>query len=183
MQTSSDKIIQVSQLPIEKQIEKERVHDILLLLQHLVEREEVTVRIILDCLYDIGSVNLINNKFRARSLSGMLKWVTRLSRPAFRVVALRWFKRNCPQLITNWLYDQVKFAPKQSPAALEIEVESQRVLENNTIELKRLRSQVRLLTGMLIATITLFGGTVIWFGYTSQAGLESPILSIFDKFP
>jgi hypothetical protein len=32
-----------------------------------------------------------------------------LSKPVFRLFALRWFKKNCPHLITRWLFNQVRF--------------------------------------------------------------------------
>ena len=93
----------------QERISIEKMQDVLLLLDGLTQREEATVTKILDCLYDVGSLNLINNKFRSRSLKGMMKVMAKLSKPAFRIVALRWFKKNCPKLITDWLYDQVSF--------------------------------------------------------------------------
>ncbi len=99
----------VPQISQEKQREKERMRDVLLLLESLVEREEATVKIILDCLYDVGSVNLINKKFRSRPLNGLMKSISRTSKPIFKIFALRWFKKNCPQLIANWLHTKVRF--------------------------------------------------------------------------
>jgi len=93
----------------EERMEEERMQDVLLMLEHLVEREDATVKIILDCLYDVGSINLINNKFNSRSLNGIMKYIAKMSKPVFRVVALRWFKKNCPKLIADWLHSQVKF--------------------------------------------------------------------------
>ncbi|ACK68997.1 conserved hypothetical protein [Gloeothece citriformis PCC 7424] len=92
-----------------KRLERQRMDDVLLLLSNLVEREEATVKLILDCLYDVGSVNLIDKKFRKRPVNSLLKSIARLSKPAFKVVAFYWFKKNCPQLITDWLYKKVKF--------------------------------------------------------------------------
>ncbi|PSF34234.1 hypothetical protein C7H19_19080 [Aphanothece hegewaldii CCALA 016] len=99
----------VSAITEEERLKQERMKDVLLLLEQLVEREEVTVKKILDCLYDVGSINLINKKFSTRPLNRMMKWIAKLTRPAFRVVALYWFKKNCPQLITDWLGTKVKF--------------------------------------------------------------------------
>ncbi|MBR8828370.1 MAG: hypothetical protein DSM107014_10815 [Gomphosphaeria aponina SAG 52.96 = DSM 107014] len=93
----------------DERMEQERMHDVLLMLQHLVEREDATVKIILDCLYDVGSVNLINDKFRSPSLNGIMKSIAKMSKPVFRMVALRWFKKNCPQLIADWLHSKVSF--------------------------------------------------------------------------
>lgn len=93
----------------EERMEQERMQDVLLLLGHLAEREEATVKIILDCLYDVGSANLINQKFRYRPLNRLMKSIAGMSKPVFRVFALRWFKRNCPKLITDWLHSKVTF--------------------------------------------------------------------------
>ncbi|MDR9403112.1 MAG: hypothetical protein RI580_06705 [Halothece sp. Uz-M2-17] len=93
----------------EERIKEERMHDVLLLLGNLVEREEATVKIILDCLYDVGSINIINKKVGFRPMNRFLKAIARLSKPAFRAVAWRWFKGNCPQLITEWLRTKVTF--------------------------------------------------------------------------
>ncbi|AFZ42747.1 hypothetical protein PCC7418_0518 [Halothece sp. PCC 7418] len=93
----------------EERVKEERMHDVLLLLGNLVEREEATVKIILDCLYDVGSINIINKKVGFRPMNRFLKAIARLSKPAFRAVAWRWFKGNCPQLITEWLRTKVTF--------------------------------------------------------------------------
>ncbi|MEG3438372.1 hypothetical protein V0288_14675 [Pannus brasiliensis CCIBt3594] len=93
----------------EQRAEQERLDNILLLLQNLFEREEATAKLILDSLYDIGSVNLINSKVPTRPLKSLSKAIARSSKPVFRVFALRWFKKNCPRLITDWLYSLVRF--------------------------------------------------------------------------
>lgn len=100
-----DLIPQVSEA---ERIERERGHDVRLLLENLFEREEVTVKLILDCLYDVGAAKLINRKFAAQPLNRLMKWIARLSKPAFKALALRWFKRNVPQLLTDWLLSRVK---------------------------------------------------------------------------
>lgn len=101
--------LQLEQRLEEERIKEERMHDVLLLLDHLVQREETTVKIILDRLYDVGSINLINQKVGFRPMNRLLKMIARLSKPAFRAVAWRWFKGNCPQLITDWLRTKVSF--------------------------------------------------------------------------
>lgn len=93
----------------EQIIEEDRIQDVLLLLQHLAEREEATVKMILDCLYDIGSVNLINKKITYRPANRILKYIANMSKPAFKVIGVIWFKKNCPKLIANWLHEQVMF--------------------------------------------------------------------------
>ncbi|MGK7872756.1 MAG: hypothetical protein AB4426_05420 [Xenococcaceae cyanobacterium] len=156
--TSQKKLVKVPKLLEKERIEEERIHDVLLLLEHLAQREEVTVKLILDCLYDVGSVNLIDNKlnkFRFRPLNRMMKSIASLSKPAFRVFAMYWFQKNCPQLITNWLHEQVSFKDLEEPApeVVKIEQDSLSEIENPSREIKSLRSQVRLLTGILVMAI------------------------------
>lgn len=112
MLTVPEKSVEVSKVLEEKRVEEERMQDVLLLLQNLFRREETTVKMILDCLYDVGSVNLINNRFPDHRLNGIMKSIAKLSKPGFRIVGLWWFNRNCPQLITNWLRSQVTLLGK-----------------------------------------------------------------------
>ena len=159
--------MKVPTLSEKERMEEERMHDVLLLLKHLLEREEVTAKLILDCLYDVGSVNLIDKKFRFRPLNRTLKPIARMSKPVFRVFALHWFKKNCPQLITDWLHSQVSFnnLEDQSSEKLVSEV-SEIPAEERSREIKLLRSQVRMLTGILLAAIAVFGGSFIWLFYS-----------------
>jgi hypothetical protein len=149
----------------EKVIEAERMHDVLLLLQNLINSEEATVKLILDCLYDVGSVNLINQKLRLKPVNRVMKLIARMSKPVFRVLALNWFKKNCPQLITNWLQTQVTFrSPQNSAQEVPIEVAELQPYpipqrENLSQEVKNLRSQVRLLAGISIIAIAALGIT------------------------
>ncbi|MEL7072345.1 MAG: hypothetical protein AAGN15_27415 [Cyanobacteria bacterium J06581_3] len=96
----------------EQQIEDDRMRDVELLLESLFLREEVTLRLVLDCLYDVGSVNLVNRKVRSRPLNKLMKAIARLSKPAFRPFMIRWTRKNCPHLIADWLHSQVRFGPK-----------------------------------------------------------------------
>jgi hypothetical protein len=100
---------QSSSLLKEDRMEEERMRDISLLLTCLVQREEASVKLILDCLYDIGSKNIINKKVRYPLFNKFMKAIARMSKPAFKYYALRWFKKNCPTLIADWLHSQVKF--------------------------------------------------------------------------
>lgn len=101
------------------QFEQEKMTDVSFLLETLFIREESTVKQIIDCLYDIGSLNLIDQRVRRRPLNRIAKWAARFSKPVFRIIALRWFKRNCPRLITNWLYTQVRFEPQKVAQVIE----------------------------------------------------------------
>lgn len=93
----------------EMDFEQKRMQDVLLLLENMTLREEATIKLILDCLYDVGSINYLNRKVPQPSLNRLMRYIARFSKPVFRVVAWRWFTKNCPQLITNWLYRKVSF--------------------------------------------------------------------------
>ncbi|MEM9908583.1 MAG: hypothetical protein AAF921_26595 [Cyanobacteria bacterium P01_D01_bin.44] len=93
----------------EKQIEEERMQDVQLLLENLFQREEATLKIIVNCLYDVGSTNLINQRFRCRPLNRLMKWIARFTKPGFHFFALRWSKKNAPKMIADWLHSQVSF--------------------------------------------------------------------------
>ncbi|MEO1561538.1 MAG: hypothetical protein AAFS12_18630, partial [Cyanobacteria bacterium J06632_19] len=164
-----------------KKIEEQKMHDVLLLLENLSCREEASIKLIIDCLYDVGYVNLINQKFRSRTLNRSLKLIARVSKPAFKVIAWKWYKSNCPQLIVNWLRKQVAFKPTTTvKQAAEIEAELQPKteapihptsviqLESQNREVKYLRSQVRMLATILVAVTAVFGGTVLWLGYSLE---------------
>ncbi|KPQ37122.1 MAG: hypothetical protein HLUCCA11_04155 [Phormidesmis priestleyi Ana] len=97
----------------EQQKEEERIRDIEMLLESLFLREEVTFKLIADCLYDVGSVNLVNQKVHSRPLNWLLKAIARRSKPIFRFFMLRWGRKNAPQLIATWLHSQVVFEPSQ----------------------------------------------------------------------
>ncbi|WP_414530792.1 hypothetical protein [Nodularia chucula] len=162
---------------VEKQKEKERIHDVFLLLQNMVSREESTVKLVLDSLYDVGSINLINQKFRSRTLNKSLKLISRTSKPVFSIFAWRWFKKNGSELITNWLESKVTFPNTDSePTQAELVVEDYPHNQLNSVtnpqyqlqEVKHLRSQVMLLTTMLAGVVTVFGGSFIWLGYSLE---------------
>jgi hypothetical protein len=155
----------------EERLQAERMRDVLLLLDNMLRREDVTIKAILSCLYDVGSANLINQKFRSRSLNGSMKRISTMSKPAFRFFAMRWIKKNCPELITKWLYSKVAFQPPiKAVKELEAEVLDVKAVlldaETRRQEVKLLRSQVKLLTGLLIGAITILGGSTIWLGYS-----------------
>jgi hypothetical protein len=99
----------VSAVSEEEQLKQQRMQEVLLLIDSLFQREETTFKIIIDCLYDVGSVNLINKKFRRRNLNFIMKAIARFSKPIFKVYALYWVKKNSPKLITNWLASKIKF--------------------------------------------------------------------------
>jgi hypothetical protein len=166
-----DKSAQVAQSSLESQ----RMQDVHLLLEHLFDREEATVKMVLGCLYDVGSANLLDKKLRP--IKGAIAPVVRLSKPAFRFFAVLWFKKNCPKLITDWLFTLVEFNntdPAITPTALE---RSELIAQVETYghEIEALHAQVKWLKGVAIALVATLGGTAIWLGYTFTAPSSPPI--------
>jgi hypothetical protein len=98
---------QLAKTPEEMRREQERMRDVMVLLQNLTLQEETTIKLIIDCLYDVGSVNILNAKVVWKPANRLVKLVARTSKPVFRAIAWRWFKGNCPALITNWLASKV----------------------------------------------------------------------------
>lgn len=162
----------------EQQIEAERMQDVLLLLQNLTDSQEATLKLIIDCVYDVASINLINQKFRSVPLKRLTKLVARMSKPAFKVFAWYWFKKNCPQLIVNWLRTQIAFTNSGNlPKKVAVEVlenqtylpaHSPLPLENQSQEIYHLRSQVRLLAGISIIALSTLGFTFTSLYLNSQ---------------
>ncbi|MFL9451346.1 MULTISPECIES: hypothetical protein [Nostocales] len=165
---SSSKLVKIPQQLAEEQMQQERMHDVLLLLNHLAKNEEATVKLILDALYDVASVNLINKKLQNRSLNAVAKSIARMSKPVFKIFALRWFQKNCPQLIADWLYLQATFTvvqpqPVPTPILPEAQLDSLSRIDNTSQdEIRRLRSEVRCLAGISLGALVALGTTVIW---------------------
>lgn len=88
---------------------QQRMRDVTLILENLFRREEATVKLVLECLYDVGSADLINKKVRFRPLNRLAKTIASMSKPAFLVFGFRWFRTNCPELIADWLESKVTF--------------------------------------------------------------------------
>lgn len=159
------------------QAEMERVEEVMRRLETLFQREEATAKFILDCLYDVGSVRLIDQRVPIQSLRWPLKSIARLSKPVFRVFALRWFKRNCPWLITRWLFNLLRF---DGPLLIEIDENPAQVidvapqfevlpphieaplLERQAAEINALRDKVSWLTAAVVVLLVLGGMT--WLG-------------------
>lgn len=178
----------------EAYLQAEQMRQVRILLNLMFSHEETTVKLILGHLYDVGSVNLINQKFRRRSLNRLMRMVAGMSKPIFKVFALRWFKKNCPQLITNWLESQVSFAvleaeQNQEPIALAaVETVAIAELETRNQQIQQLHRQVRWLTGILVVTTVTLGSAVGWLSYkprltAAQVQLlqPSPIEEVRDR--
>ena len=91
------------------------MQDVVLLVEGLLRQEEATLGMIVECLYDIGSVRLIDKKLQSRPLNTLSKSIAGFSKPVVRMVALRWLKKNCPELLANWLYSKVQFNEEPPP--------------------------------------------------------------------
>ena len=173
-------IIRTEKLPeilAEEEFEKQRMNDVILLLKSLSYREEVTIKLIIDSLYDIGSINFINKKFRSRYLRKILKPISGMPKPLFRFFAWRWFLKNSPRLISKFLHKQVSFNTRkklQKPVIVakqniqleaSIKPKTELVKQQLNQEIIYLRSRVKWLTGILIGVITIFSSGFIWLGY------------------
>ncbi|MFM5890987.1 MAG: hypothetical protein ACKPFD_02965 [Dolichospermum sp.] len=151
----------------EKDREEKLMNEVLVLIKTLVYNEEITIKLLIDCLYDIGITNLINQKFQLGTLNKTLKFMTKISKPAVKIFAWKWVKNNCPQLITAWLKSKVTF-PQEEALKIEVVVEnepeniaaSSQTIDQNQV--KRLNFQVKLLISLLIAVLTIFTGSSIW---------------------
>ena len=59
----------------DKERQDEVMNDVFILLENLINREENTVKLIVGSLYDIGTVNIINQKFKSRTFNKTLKYI------------------------------------------------------------------------------------------------------------
>jgi hypothetical protein len=111
MLTYQEKSLKVKPVSPEELKKKERMRDVTLLIQQLVEREETSLKLIIDCLIDVGSINYANHKLQNSSLNKIMKVLVGYIKPVARVVALKWIKKNLPGLLTSWLEAKVSFEP------------------------------------------------------------------------
>ena len=111
MLTYSEESLRAEPVSAEELKKRERMRDVTLLLQQMVEREEVTLKLIVDCLIDVGSINYANHKLHNPSLNKIMKILVGSVKPVARIAALFWLKRNLPNLLTAWLESQVSFKP------------------------------------------------------------------------
>ena len=165
----------------EERLEIVRMRDVQLLLEQLIDKEEITIKLLIDSLYDIGSTNLINTKVGWRPANGMVKSVATLSKPAFRRFAIHRFKRDCPELITNWLHSKVAFKPpppkaKSKPAQTaqsKPNVQPVGVINaSQSQEIQQLRTQVKVLTVVLLGASAILGGMNAMQLYASRLSAQ-----------
>jgi hypothetical protein len=117
MLTYSEEPLKAKPISTEELKKQERMRDVTLLLQQIVEREEVALKLIIDSLIDVGSINYANNKVHKPTLNKMMKILVGYVKPVARMAALFWLKRNLPNLLTAWLEAKVAFAPTTSTSA------------------------------------------------------------------
>lgn len=162
---------------LEKQRKEKLMQDVNLLVSNLIAREETTVKLILDCLYEVGSSNLINQKISSRPVNEIFKLVAQTSKPIFRVLAWRWLNKNGSRLITDWLGSKVSFRQRGKPEVKNTELLVEKtnsemnylpVAKYQVQEVKYLRSQVKVLTAVLVGVVTLFSGGFVWLSYSLQ---------------
>ncbi|MBD2136783.1 hypothetical protein H6F32_04060 [Anabaena sp. FACHB-1237] len=157
---------------LEKQQEEKLMEDVRLLLTNLFQREEITIKLILGCLYDVATTNLVNQKLHYGIRNNLLKNTTKISKPILKIIAWQWFIANCPQLVTNWLRSKVEFARTDITNAellldnLAISVPELPEYQPSDHKIKRLSFQVKLLIGLLLGTITMFSGGLVWLSYS-----------------
>ena len=111
MLTYSEEPLKAEPITAEELKKKERMRDVTLLLQQMVEREEVTLKLIVDCLIDVGSINYANHKLHNPPLNKIMKVLVGYVKPVARMAAIFWLKRNLPNLLTAWLEGKVSFEP------------------------------------------------------------------------
>ena len=162
---------QIIVLTKEERIALKSQQEVLLLLQQLAVREEITVKLILNRLYDLGVLNIIRNKLHAPILKGLVRGLAKVSKPAAGFAGVYWFQQNCPQLLTDWLVDQVAFGHPEAKTTEILEASSNDLpsSESHNLEVKQLRSKVRLLTSILIIAIAFFGSSFAWLFYSFKS--------------
>ncbi|MEO1465700.1 MAG: hypothetical protein AAFR89_05650, partial [Cyanobacteria bacterium J06633_1] len=112
MLTYTEESLKAKTISAEEELKKqERMRDVTLLLQQIVEREEVALKLIIDSLIDVGSINYANHKLHNPPLNKIMKVLVGYIKPVARMAALFWLKRNLPALLTAWLEGKVSFEP------------------------------------------------------------------------
>lgn len=130
--------------------ELEQSQRVMLLLEDLIDRERHTLEAIMQSLFEVGSVNFVNQKVRMRFLRPVLRPAVKVSKPVLTYVGYRWFRKKGPRLIVNWLFRKIRFAPPSAAAKSPTPAPPANTLMYQG-EIRRLRSQVRWTTGALVS--------------------------------
>jgi hypothetical protein len=137
----------------EQRLEAERMQEVMFLLKNLLDREQTTVKAILSCLLDVGTIHFINDRVQIRPLRPLARPLVKASKPALMFVAHRWVQQKCPQIITNFLGRRVLLKAKRPQPPQIPQPVTSAVLEPTVIyqhEIRRLRSRVQLTTSALV---------------------------------
>ncbi|MBE9028887.1 hypothetical protein IQ266_03815 [filamentous cyanobacterium LEGE 11480] len=149
-----------TKLTKDAQMEAERMQDVVLLLERLAAHDETTVRLIMDCLYDIGSVHFANQKLPNPALNKLMRGMSRMSKPVFRLFAVKWFQKYCPQLIADWLYTVATFQVQQPIEIPPETIDVMQQLEVSQRQVRALQTKVKCLTGVAVGLVLILGGTI-----------------------
>jgi len=109
------------QLALKKNLQDERIRDAELAMKQMFEREVATVKTVMGYLFDIGSTNLIDKHISIALMKEPLRSIAKLSRPAFRLLAAKWFLANGSKLIADWLLTLVVFDSPQKTKSQPLE--------------------------------------------------------------
>ncbi|MGG6297934.1 hypothetical protein ACQ4M4_26365 [Leptolyngbya sp. AN02str] len=132
-QSSAPQDFSEGRSPEEIREQRERMQDVMLMLDNMFRREEITLKLIIDNLYDVGVANIIHQKLKSRPLKRLSRGAAQLSKPLARRFAARWVQKNCPKLIADWLYSKVKFeAEPKEPIPPAVEAVEEALTEDNT---------------------------------------------------
>jgi hypothetical protein len=146
-----------AQQAAEQQAEAQRMQEVNFLLTNLLEREQATIKAVIGCLYDVGSVNLVNQRIRFRPLRPVARPFLKASKPVLTACGYRWVCKKCPSIITRWLQAKVKAKtsrnlpvapPLPTPVITQVEAPAAQPMLYQG-EIRRLRSQVRWTTAAL----------------------------------
>jgi hypothetical protein len=152
---------QAAQQQAEQQAEAERMQEVTLLLANLLEREQTTLKSVIGCLYDVGTVNLVNQRVKYRFLRPLARPVLKVSKPVLTTLGYRWVSKKCPPIIARWLQGKIKSitsrrppkVPPQSVSVQSVSTVEPPLIEQRTAlyqgEIRRLRSRVRWTTAAL----------------------------------
>jgi hypothetical protein len=137
----------------EQRLEAERMQEVMFMLKNLLDREQITVKAIISCLLDVGTIHFINDRVQIRPLRPLARPLAKVSKPALVFVANRWMQQKCPQIITNWLQRRILLKAKRPQPPAANQPTPQVTIEPTVIyqhEIRRLRSRVQLTTGALV---------------------------------
>jgi hypothetical protein len=170
----------VRRLAQDAQMEAERMQDVVLLLERLAAHDETTVRLIMDCLYDVGSVHFVNQKMPNPLLNQLMRSTTKMSKPVFRLFAVKWFQKYCPQMIADWLYTVATMqAPTVTVTTPPETIAVMQQLEVTQQQVRTLQTRVRYLTGFAVGLVVVLGGTIV----TSSNLIPSALAKLGEATP